>query len=461
MVTANSTDSAAPPAERPDVTVSHAPQPPEDNYDTYVVAVPDLAGRLVGKRIDAPFYHRSASRGVRTCDVIYGWGIGHELLDGFGSVGWDHGYGDVLAVPDERTLRELAWWPRTALVMADAVADNGAPLAIAPRQILAAQLQRAATLGYSTMIASELEFTVFDETPQSLDDKGYVQLRTHGRNLHPELVESTGMDEGLLAELCRSLTASGIPVESVKAEYSLGQYELVVSAEEGMRSADNHAVYKMAVREICRRAGLSATFMAKWNEAFGGSSCHLHVSLLEQDGDNVFGVGNDTTLHHFIGGLQRYARDVFLLWAPYPNSYKRFRTGSFAPASLSWGTDNRTAALRVTGAGEGRHLENRIPGADVNPYLAYAGLLAAGLGGIEEKIEPDAGVARANAYADPTQGTLPQTVSEAIDAFDLSSFARDRFGTNVVDHIGNFCAKELHASTLAVTDWDRRRLFDI
>lgn len=435
-------------------------EPAAPEYDTYIVAVPDLAGRLVGKRIDGAFYTRSAAQGVRTCDVVFGWGIGHELLDGFDDVGWEHGYGDFIAVPDAGTLRPAAWWPRTALVIADAVRDDGQAVAVAPRSILNEQLARASALGLEPVVASELEFTVFDETIDSLDDKGYAQLVPHGRQLHPELVESTGHDEDFLGPLRRDLVNSRIPVESIKAEYSRGQFELVMSAAGAMEAADNHAVYKLAVREICRRAGLSASFMAKWHESFGGSSCHLHISFLDDDLQNVF-AADDRLLHHFIGGLQRYAADVFLLWAPYPNSYKRFRPGSFAPASLSWGSDNRTAALRVTGDGKSRHLENRIPGADVNPYLAYAGLLAAGLAGIEEKIDPDSGVGTSNAYARDGERQLPKNVDEAVDAFSFSAFARGCFGDAVVDHIANFAAKEIDASRLAVTDWDRRRLFDI
>jgi glutamine synthetase len=211
---------------------------------------------------------------------------------------------------------------------------------------------------------------------------------------------------------------------------------------------------------MCRRAGLSATFMAKWHEDFGGSSCHLHMSLCDRNDRNVF-ADDDTVIRHFIGGLQRYAADVFLLWAPYPNSYKRFRPGTFAPSSLSWGADNRTAALRVTGSGISRHLENRIPGADVNPYLAYSGMLAAGLAGMVQRIEPVDGVGHSNAYASDDLRPLPGTLSEAIDSFGASTFTRDALGDVVVDHIANFAAHELAASRMTVTDWDRRRLFDI
>lgn len=434
---------------------------PVRDFDTYLVAVPDLAGRLVGKRIDGEFYCDSAVYGVRTCDVVFGWGIGHELLADFPGIGWDHGYGDFVVLPDQATTRPLAWWPETALVFGNAVRDDGSPVEVAPRQVLAEQLKHAKTLGYSVVAASELEFTVFEETPRSLDEKGFARLVPHGTALHPELIESTGLDGTLLTDLCHSLRRSGIPVESIKAEYSLGQYELVMSAATAMAAADNHAVYKLGAREIFRRAGLSASFIAKWDERYGGSSCHIHVSLVDEAGVNLFGAGDDRALRHFIGGIERYAADVFLMWAPYPNSYKRFVPDTFAPSAFSWGADNRTAALRVAGAGAGRHLENRIPGADVNPYLAYSGLIAAGLAGIEEKREPADGVGNANAYAREGLSALPGTLEEAIETFTASAFARERLGDQVVDHIANFSAKERDASRLAVTDWDRRRLFDI
>lgn len=427
--------------------------------ETFVVATPDLAGRLVGKRITAEHY-RHHSDGIKTCDVVLGWGLGHELLDGFKSVGWQHGYGDIRCRPDKGAERTMAWWPDTTLVMADAVQGDEL-VSIAPRTILRRQAEAAEALGFGPWVASELEFTVFDESAASLSSKGFVGLTPHGAQLHPELVEQIGFDEDFLLELRVALLASGIPVESVKSEYSVGQFEMVVSPGTAMESADRHVAYKLAVREIARRHGLSATFMSKWHEAFGGSSCHIHISLNDGDQKNVFAVGREDELRHFVAGLQRYARDVFLLWAPYHNSYKRFRDGSFAPTALGWGDDNRTAALRVTGTGSGRHIENRIPGADVNPYLAYAGLLSAGLAGISERLKPQTEATHGNAYQRGDQPTLPRQVEEAIDIFVHSDFARSALGGDVVDHIANFCEKEALTAQVAVTDLDRRRLFDV
>lgn len=428
-------------------------------FDTVIVATPDLAGRLVGKRLSARHFQDSGK--VRTCDVVFGWGLGHELLDGFATVGWQHGYGDVISQPDPTALRPLAWWPKTALVMADAVRPDGTPLAVAPRAVLRRQVERARELGYEPCVTSELEFTMYAETQQSLLEKGFAALALHREELHPELVETTGLDEELFAELRSAMEASGVLVESVKAEYSPSQFEMTLDPADAVELADRHAVYKMGVRELCRRRGLAATFMAKPDSDRGGQSCHLHISLRDEDGRNAFAEGDDGLMRRFVGGLQRYAADVFLLWAPYPNSYKRFRPGTFAPASISWGEDNRTAAVRICGEGGGRHVENRIPGADVNPYLAHAALLAAGLRGIADELDADAGVGHANAYARADVRPLPASLDEAVAAFRDSAFTRETFGDDVVDHVATFASAELNASRLAVTDFDRRRLFDI
>ncbi len=428
-------------------------------FDTVIVAMPDVAGRLVGKRLSARHFRESGK--VRTCDVVFGWGIGHELLDGFASVGWEHSYGDIIGQPDSDTIRPLAWWPGTALVMADAVRPDGTSLAVAPRTVLRRQVEGARVLGYDPFITSELEFTVYAETQQSVREKGFAALALHREELHPELVETTGLDEELFAELRATMEASRILVESVKAEYSPSQFEMTLEPADALELADRHAVYKMGVRELCRRRGLAATFMAKPESDRGGQSCHLHISLTDGEGHNAFAVGDDTLMRRFVGGLQRYAADVLLLWAPYPNSYKRFRPGTFAPASISWGEDNRTAAVRICGEGGGRHVENRIPGADVNPYLAHAALLAAGLRGIADELDADDGIGHANAYASSDVRPLPATLDEAIAVFRESEFTRESFGADVVDHIATFATSELDASRLAVTDFDRRRLFDI
>jgi len=277
-----------------------APDDPS-RVETFVVATPDLAGRLVGKRITAPHFSQNGES-LKTCDVVFGWGLGHELLDGFDSVGWDHGYGDIVCRPDKGADRPMAWWPNTTLVMADAVQDDEL-VAIAARTILRRQAERLEEFGLVPWMASELEFTVFDESASSLSAKGYTGLAPHGAELHPELVEQIGFDEEFLLELRTALMKSGIPVESVKSEYSVGQFEMVVSPGSAMESADRHVAFKLAVREIARRHGLAATFMSKWHESFGGSSCHLHISLNDSSRDNVFAAGRDNEIRSFVAGL--------------------------------------------------------------------------------------------------------------------------------------------------------------
>lgn len=433
----------------------------EGEFDTVIIATPDLAGRLVGKRLPLRHFLAGGRGGLRACDVIFGWGIGHELLEGLASVGWDMGYGDVLLAPDLDTLRPMGWWPRTAIVLADATRGSGEAFPIAPRAILRNQVDAARQHGLEPLVASELEFTVFDESPRTLVDKGYTQLSLHQLELHPELVETIDLDVSLISDVVAGMEASGIPIEAAKAEYSPSQFEITLAPSSPLEAADRHVLYKLGVREIARSHGLAATFMAKWHEGFGGSSCHVHVSFTDAKGRNVFAEGDDERLRPFIGGLQRYAPDLFLLWAPYPNSYKRFRPGTFAPASLSWGTDNRTATFRVTGDGSGRHLENRIPGADVNPYLAYAALLAGGLAGMDEGLQPFADVGHDNAYAKADLPQLPETIEAAIDRFVTSDFCRRVFGDLMVDHVANMAEQEALGSRKAVTDWDRRRLFNI
>lgn len=431
-----------------------------DGIETVAVVTPDVAGRLVGKRLPLRQFLESGRDGLRTCDVVFGWGIGHELLDGFSSIGWDRGYGDIVLRPDLTTLRPLGWWPKTAVVMANAVRDDGAAFPLAPREILRRQVEAAADLNLTALVASELEFTVFDESAATLRAKGYAALQLHRAELHPELLETVDLDEPFVAEIVRSMEASGVPIEAAKAEYSPSQFEINLAPSAPLEAADRHALYKLGVREIARSHGLAASFLAKWHEDFGGSSCHMHVSLADDQG-NIFGEGSDDAIRWFIGGLQHHAKDVFLLWAPYPNSYKRFRPGTFAPASINWGIDNRTATFRVAGSGRNRHVENRIPGADVNPYLAFAALLAAGLAGIRDRIEPGAGVGHDNAYSTSGLPSMPTTADEAVSDFVASPFARAAFGDAVVDDIANFCSQEVAASRRAVTDWDRRRLFDI
>lgn len=434
-----------------------AERPP---YEAVVVATPDLAGRLLGRRHSWSHYQASASKSVRTCDVVFGWGLGHELLEGFDVVGWERGYGDVEMVADPTTLRPIGWRDNVGIVFADVVGQDGQPFFASPRQILRTQIERAHAAGYLPLVTSELEFFAFQRTSDDLADEGFARLAPVQNRLHPELFDAIDADEDVMAELFTALERTGIAVETAKTEYCAGQYEVTLVPTDPMAMADTHALYKIATREVFRRRGLSATFMAKVDDRWAGSSSHLHISLMDETRRNLF-AADEALLRSFGAGLQAFARDFFLLWAPYPNSYKRFRDGTFAPTALTWGDDNRTVALRVTGEGSSRHIENRIPGGDINPYLAYAGMLAAGLEGIETGLSPADEVGNRNAYAERAGRPLPRSLNEALDAFVDSTVTRRTLGDNAVEHIANFLAKELEASNVAVTDWDRKRLFDV
>ncbi|WP_320671340.1 glutamine synthetase family protein [Patulibacter defluvii] len=448
------------PAGVADAQGQRAGDPPaDDRFDAVIVATPDMSGRLLGRRHSAAHYAASAARAVQTCDIVLGWGLEHELLDGFATIGWEHGYGDLRLVPDPATLRPLGWAPRTGIVLADVTDLDGHDLAIAPRTLLRQQLERAREAGYEPRVTSELEFYVFAETPEQLAAAGHRPPTPHRATLQPELAEAIGRDDELLRTLFAALAATGIEVETAKTEYSPGQYEVTLVPTGVLEMADRHALYKLGTREVCRQHGLGASFMAKWDAGAAGSSAHLHLSLEDADGRNLF-AADERLLAAFAAGLQHHAREFFLLWAPYPNSFKRLRPGTFAPANLSWGGDNRTVAFRATGRGGSRHLENRIPGADVNPYLAYAGLLAAGLDGVARELTPQGDVS-GNAYDATDVPPLPASLDEAIEAFRAGPTARAAFGDAAVEHIAHFAACELEASRHAVTDWDRRRLLGI
>lgn len=447
-------------AASPSTTTNGFVNTAADPFDAVIVATPDLAGRLLGRRHSWPHYQASASKAVNTCEVVFGWGLGHELLDGFSGVGWDHGYGDLRFVTDPDTLRPVGWQDGVGIAFADVVTGDGTPFFASPRNILRTQIERAHSAGYRPLVTSELEFFALRNTSEVLAQQGFTGLTPVRGTLQPELACAISADETIMAELFSAMQRTGIEVETAKTEYCPGQYEVTLVPTDPMRMADQHALYKMATREIFRRHGMSATFMAKVDDHWAGSSSHLHVSLTDDDGNNLFAT-DEHLLRRFGAGLQAFARDFFLLWAPYPNSYKRFRDGTFAPTALTWGDDNRTVALRVTGHGSARHLENRIPGADINPYLGYAALLAAGLEGIERGLLPSDEVGQRNAYTEKIGRPLPESLSEALDAFYDSPVTRETLGEAAVEHITTFLSSELRASQLAVTDWDRRRLFDL
>lgn len=433
------------------------------DIETVILASPDMQGRLFAKRMTGRHFLGAGQGGVGTCSVVLGWGHDHALDPGYELTGWAKGYPDLHVQPDFRSARIYPWFEKTAFLMGDATLPGGPLISVGPRTILKNMIERLAKVGLRPLFASELECYLLNETPESAYDKGFVNLRAKHRTLHPETLIRTSEDEAYLGALRRNMELAGVKIEMVKAEYAPGQIEVNLEYTDALEAADRHMVLKAGAKEIALQQGLVATFMAKLAHDLGGSSCHIHMSLLDSDGKSAFAAGADgkgtsETMRHFLGGLTAYLRDTFLFFGPTTNSYRRMRPGTFAPNLLTWGEDNRTVALRLVGRGAARRIENRIPGADVNPYLAYAAMLAAGLRGIEEKLEPTGSAATGNAYEGSTAPLLPTDLREATEIFETSEFVRSAFGEDVQKHYANFGRQSLRAASAIVTDYERRML---
>lgn len=438
--------------------------------DTVVVACSDLYGRLVGKRLDAAFFLEAPAAGTHACDYLFCVDMEMEPVAGYDFANWERGFGDVHLVPDLATLRVCSWLDRTALVLCDverAGADDAhAPVDVAPRSMLNVQLRRAAGLGYTAKAASELEYFLYRDGYVAAARDGYRDLTPAGWYIEDYHLLQATRTEDLNGAFRRHLSASGIPVESTKGEWGRGQHELNIRYCDVGTMADRHALMKHACKEIAESLGASVTFMAKPDATEAGSSSHLHLSLWRGD-VNVFGVadgaaldhGGDDTFRHFLGGWMAHAADLMVCYAPTVNAYKRYQAQSWAPTALAWSPDNRTSGFRIIGSGAARRIECRIPGADVNPYLAYAAALASGLDGIEQGTEPPP-MFEGDAYLDDDLPLVPRTLAEATDRFDRSEFARRAFGDAVVDHYVHFFRTEVAAFDAAVTDWERTRYFE-
>ncbi|MCX4452924.1 glutamine synthetase family protein [Streptomyces sp. NBC_01340] len=432
--------------------------------DTVVLAFPDMQGRLQGKRFAARFFlDEVLEHGTEGCNYLLAVDAEMNTVDGYAMSSWDRGYGDFAMRPDLSTLRRVPWNEGTALLVADLVWNDGSPVVAAPRQILRRQLDRLAELGYTAQVGTELEFIVFKDTYEQAWDAGYKGLTPANQyNIDYSLL-GTGRMEPLLRRIRNEMQAAGLTVESAKGECNLGQHEIAFKYDEALVTCDQHAIYKTGAKEIASQEGVSLTFMAKYNER-EGNSCHIHLSLADADGTNMMAGsaqdpgGMSEVMRYFLAGQLAALRDFALLYAPNINSYKRFQPGSFAPTAVAWGYDNRTCALRVVGHGRSTRFENRLPGGDVNPHLAVAGLVAAGLYGIEQKLElpePCAGNAYAAEYAH-----VPTTLREAAELWENSPIAKAAFGDEVVAHYRNMARVELEAFDAAVTDWELRRSFE-
>ncbi|MFD6187439.1 glutamine synthetase family protein [Streptomyces goshikiensis] len=430
--------------------------------DTVVLAFPDMQGRLQGKRFAAQFFlDEVLAHGTEGCNYLLAVDTDMNTVDGYEMSSWDRGYGDFAMHPDLATLRRVPWNPGSAFLMADLAWNDGSPVVAAPRQILRRQLDRLAEQGYTAMVGTELEFMVFQDTYEQAWNANYRALTPANQYNIDYSVLGTGRVEPLLRRIRNEMQAAGLTVESAKGECNLGQHEIAFRYDEALTTCDQHAVYKTGAKEIASQEGVSLTFMAKFDER-EGNSCHIHLSLGDADGHNAMAGdgpgGMSPVMRHFLAGQLAALRDFSLLYAPNINSYKRFRPGSFAPTAVAWGVDNRTCALRVVGHGRSMRFENRLPGGDVNPYLAVAGLVAAGLYGIEHRLElPEA--CAGNAYT-ADFAHVPTTLREAAELWENSEIAKAAFGPEVVAHYKNMARVELDAFDSAVTDWELRRSFE-
>ncbi|MDR3035677.1 MAG: glutamine synthetase family protein [Kitasatospora sp.] len=435
----------------------------EGRVDTVVVAFADMQGRLQGKRFAARhFLDEVLGNGTEGCNYLLAVDADMNTVDGYPMSSWDLGYGDFAIHPDPATLRLTPWNPGTALLLADLAWHDGRPVAAAPRQILRRQLDRLEERGWVPYAGTELEFIVFRDSYEDAWSRGYRELTPANQYNVDYSVLGTGRIEPLLRRIRNEMGAAGLRVESAKGECNLGQHEIAFRYEDALTTCDQHSVYKTGAKEIAAQEGMALTFMAKYDER-EGNSCHVHLSLREEDGTPVFAGdrpgGLSETMEHFLAGQLAALREFTLLYAPNINSYKRYRPGSFAPTAVAWGPDNRTCAVRVVGHGSSLRLENRVPGGDVNPYLAVAGMIAAGLHGVERKLslpEPVTG----DAYRMEGLARVPATLREAAELWHGSALARDVFGEEVVKHYLNMATVEQEAYDTAVTDWERYRSFE-
>jgi len=439
----------------------------EGTIDTVLVAFPDQFGRLMGKRCTgAYFLERVLDSGVDFCNYLLTADLEMNPLPGFDMSSWEKGYGDFHGVLDLNTLRPLQWLNNTALVLADLTWEDGAPVAPSPRAILRRQVERARQMGLDPMMGSELEFYLFIETEEELGapQRGYKDPAPTTYYAIDYHILATTRDEPVIRDIRNRMNESGIPIEFSKGEWGKGQHEINLRYCNALEMADRHAIYKNGVKEIAWRHGDSVTFMAKYDDRAAGSGFHIHTSAFDSTGGtNVFwdaGSHSGSLLfRRFLGGLLRYTAEFFLFFAPTVNSYKRYQEASFAPTRLVWSVDNRTAGFRVIGHGPSFRVENRMPGADANPYLAFAATLAAGLAGIEEQL--DCGEPyRGNAYLDAALPQIPLDLAQATDWFSQSALAKKAFGEDVVNHYVHLARLERKAFGLAVTDWERKRYFD-
>ncbi len=430
--------------------------------DTVLVALTDMQGRLQGKRLHARYFLDVVlERATEGCNYLLAVDVDMNTVDGYAMSSWASGYGDFVLKPDLTTLQRVPWHAGTVMVLADVLWEGGEAVSVSPRQILQRQTARLAEAGMSAYVGTELEFLLFRDTYEQAWSAGYRNLTPVNQYNVDYSLLGTARVEPLLRRIRNSMAGAGMTVESAKGECNLGQQEIVFRYAEAVRACDGHVVYKNGAKEIAAQEGYALSFMAKYDER-EGNSCHIHCSFRGTDDSMVLAAATDDGLsplgRSFIAGQLAYLRELTLLLAPNINSYKRFVEGSFAPTALSWGRDNRTCALRLVGHGPSLRLENRVPGGDVNPYLATAAIIAAGLAGIEQHLELEP-ACTGNAYVGDAP-RVPASLEHALRLWEASDFARTTFGAEVVAHYANNARVELAAFGRSVTDWERYRGFE-
>jgi glutamine synthetase len=427
--------------------------------DTVLLCLTDMQGRLQGKRMDAGFFvDEVVAHGAEACNYLLAVDVEMNTVEGYAMSSWARGYGDFVMAPDLETLVPVPWLEGTALCLVDLQWQDGSDVVASPRQILRRQLARLAERGWTANAGSELEFILFEDSYEQAWDRGYVGLTPANRYNVDYSILGTTRVEPLLRAIRLAMAGAGMRVEDSKGECNFGQHEINFHYADALTTCDRHVVFKNGAKEIAAQHGQAITFMAKY-DAREGNSCHLHLSLADaESGANVF-ADDDATFDAFLAGAIAGLKELTLLLAPNINSYKRFAAGSFAPTAVAWGNDNRTCAFRVVGHGPGRRFECRLAGGDVNPYLAVAGLIAAGLNGVENALAlPPA--CEGNAYTAEDVEHVPKTLREARDLFAQSALAREAFGEEVIAHYLNMADVELAAYDAAVTDWERVRGFE-
>ncbi|MFE9690515.1 glutamine synthetase family protein [Micromonospora sp. NPDC005806] len=436
----------------------------EREIDTVVLALTDMQGRLQGKRFHAPYFlDQVVAHGSEGCNYLLAVDVDMNTVDGYTMSSWARGYGDFAMQPDLDTLRRVPWQSGSALLLADlAWLDGSGPVVASPRQILRRQLDRLAAHGLTAYAGTELEFVLFRDSYEEAWRRGYRELTPANQYNVDYSLLGTARVEPLLRRIRTEMAGAGLTPESAKGECNLGQHEIAFRYDEALACADHHVIYKNGAKEIAAQEGMSITFMAKPN-AREGNSCHIHFSLRDADGRSaMLGDGPahlSPTGRRVLAGLLATMREFSLLFAPNVNSYKRYQPGSFAPTALRWGTDNRTCALRLVGHGQGMRVENRVPGADVNPYLAIAALVAGAVHGIERDLALG-DECTGNAYDDGDADQVPGTLRDALALWESATVAQDAFGAEVVAHYANQARVELAAFDAAVTDWELVRGFE-